>query len=96
MDNLPKQIDGGIGRRFGKIFFGSVSEVNGALDAVAKTEFLGEFDGNPVGADDTPIGANAFNQFTPIMRKHLGGDRLHDVGPAEVDFMRRAGRVRVL
>ena len=64
-----------------------VGEVNRALDAVAKAEFLGEFDREVAGGEHVAVGANALDDFAAIMRKHLRLHGLHDVGPAKVDFL---------
>jgi tetratricopeptide (TPR) repeat protein len=73
-----------MGVRRGKIPWRGVGQVNGALDAVAKAEFLGELDGEAVGGKHAAVGADAFDQFAAVMRQHLGLHRLHDVRPAEV------------
>ena len=76
-----------------KIFSRGVGQINGALDAVAKAEFLGELDGQVAGGKHVAVGADALDQFAAVMRQHLGLHGLHDVGAAEVDFLRSCGRL---
>ena len=89
MDDFAEQINGFVRR---EIFPRGVGEVNGALDAVAKAEFLGELDGEAVGGKHAAAGADAFDEFAAIMREHLGLHGLENVGPAEIDFFLRCGR----
>ena len=87
VNDLAEQVDGGFRGDIGEIFPGGIGEVNGPFDPVAKAEFLGQFHGQIAGGQHAAIGAHALDQFAAIMRQHLGLDRLHDVGPAQVDFL---------
>ena len=93
VNDFAQQINRGLRRDFGKMFARRVGEVNGALDAVTKAEFLCELDGQVAGGKHAAVGADALDQFAAIMRQHLGLHGLHDVGPAEIDFFRRSGRL---
>jgi len=87
VDDLAQEIN-----RFGwrKDFAGGVSQVDGALDAVAKPEFLGQFDRQQaVGREDMALGADAVDQVAAVMREDLGLDGFHDIGPAQIYFLRR-------
>jgi hypothetical protein len=66
MNDFAEKINGRIGRNFGKIFFGGVSQVDGALDAVAKAEFLRQFYREIIGREDAAMGADAFDQFRAL------------------------------
>ena len=90
VDDFAEQINRRV--RIGKVFPRGVGEVNRALDAVAKAEFLRELHGEVAGGKHAAAGADALDQFAAVMREHLGLHRLHDVGPAEVDFFLRCGR----
>ena len=82
VDDFPQQINR-FGRR--KDPAGGVGQVDGALDPVAKAEFLGQLDGQQaVGGKDVALFANAVDQVAPVMREHLGLHGLHHIGPAQV------------
>ena len=84
----PEDID----RLVGKDLAGGVGQVNGPLDAVAEAELLGELDGQVARRKHMPAGPNALDQVAAIMRQHLGLNRRHDIGTAEVDFLGRGRR----
>ena len=67
-------------------FSRGISQINRALDAITKTEFLRQLYSQPIGGQDMASCANAVNEFAPIMRKNLGLNRFHDVGAAKVDL----------
>jgi hypothetical protein len=71
----------------GKDAAGRVSQVNGPFHAVAKAEFLGQFDRQQaVGGKDVALVADAVDQPAAVMGEDLGLNRLHDIGPAQVDL----------
>ena len=88
VDDFAEDVD----RLAGKDLAGGIGQVNGALDAVAKAEFLGQLDGQIAGRKHMAAGANALDQVAAIMREHLGLHGRHDIGAAEVDFLRRGRR----
>ena len=92
VDDFAEQINGRVRRVFGKIFPRGIGQVNRALHAVAKSEFLRELHRQAVGGQHAAVGADAFDQFAAVMRQHLGLHGLHDVGAAEVDFVGSAVR----
>ena len=71
---------------------GGIGQVDGALDPVAKAKFLGQLDGQVPCREDMAVGADPLHQVAAVMREHLRLHGLHDVRPAEVDFLRRRGR----
>ena len=73
------------------MLFSGVGEVNRALDAIAKAEFLRELDGKFAGGKHAAAGTDAFDQFAAIVGEDLRLHRLHDVGTAKVDFLRGCG-----
>ena len=79
---------------FGISAAGGVSEIDGAFDAIAKAEFLGQFDRQIAGRKDVAAGADALDQFAPVMGKDLGLHRSHDVGPPQIDFLGQGRRFR--
>jgi hypothetical protein len=73
-------------------FARGIGQVDGALDAVAKAEFLGELDGQIARRKKMPAAPDALDQVAAIVREDLGLDRRHDIGTAEVDFLGRSRR----
>ena len=57
---------------FGIGFARGISQIDGALDAVAKAEFLRQFDGQIAGGKDVAVGADALDQFAAVMRQAPG------------------------
>ena len=91
VDDLAEQIDGA-GRR--KHAARGVGQIDGALDAVAEAEFLGQLDRQAPGSGEhAAVDANPGDQFAPIMRDDLGLYGLHDIRSSEIDFLWRRGRV---
>ena len=88
VDDLAENID----RLLGKDLARGIGQVNGALDAVAEAELLGELDGQVAGGKDMPAGADALDQVAAIMREDLRLHRRHDIRAAEVDLLRRGRR----
>ena len=84
VDDLAEDIDGLIGEDLAR----GVGQVNGALDAVAEAEFLGQLDGQVARGKHMPAGANALDQVAAVMREDLGLDGGHDIRTAEVDLLR--------
>ena len=75
-----------------KYFLRGVGHVDGAFDAVTKAEFLGQFDGETIGLEHAAVGADALDEFAAVMRKHLCLHGFHDIGPAQVNLLRRGRR----
>ena len=88
VDDFAEQVDGFLGRETAA---GGVGEVNGALNAVAKAELLREFDGQAGCGKFVAAGADALDECAAVMRLHLRLHGGHDVGSAEVDFLRWRG-----
>src|ERR1017187_5160273 len=64
VNDLTEQVNGFFRR---KIFSRRVGEINRALDAVAKAEFLREFDGEVAGGDHVAVGTDALDDFAAVM-----------------------------
>ena len=92
MNDFAEQIDG-FGQR--KNFAGGVGQINRAFDAVTKAKFLRQLDGQPsIGGENPAVRADAVHQFAAVMSDDLRLHRFHHVGPSQVYFLRRAGRLR--
>ena len=88
VDDLAEDIN----RLLGEDLARGIGQVNGPLDAVAEAELLGELDGQVARRKDMPAAPDALDQVAAIMREDLGLNRRHDIGAAEVDFLRRGRR----
>jgi len=84
MDDLAKYVD-----RLVRINFASrVSQIDGALDAIAKTKLLREFDRQVARGKNMATGANSLDQVAAIMREHLRLHCSHNIGAAQIDLLR--------
>ena len=66
-------------------FGGGVSEVDGALDAVAEAELFGEFDGDSGGGEGASAGAEAVHDFAAVVGFDLGHHLGHHLRCSQVD-----------
>ena len=87
MNDFTQQINRGLWRNFGKIFFGRISQVNRPFNAVTKAEFLCEFYRQVARGKHTAATANLFDNFAAIMRQNLRLHLFHDIRPAKIDFL---------
>ncbi len=82
VDDFAEKIDVVPGENLG----GGVGHVDGALDAVAEAEGLGELDGEAVGREVRFGVAKIVHHRAAVVAFHLGLDEFHDLRGAEVDF----------
>ena len=68
-----------------------VGEVDGALDAVAKAEFLGEANDGAALLDHATVAAGKLDEFAAVMALNLRLDASHHVRCAEIDAALLAG-----
>lgn len=64
---------------WGKVFSGGVSQVNRALDAVAKAKFFGQADGELLaGGEDVSVGAEVVDNVASVVGDDLRLHFFHD------------------